>query len=184
MLTFDACVPGFGINEEAAVYTVSTIYYNNSWFGYNKQDTVSNIISNPYNSYFQFLVSGRVSVPCVCLRGHQHMRPFAVLEIAICQFQDVVSKIISTYVKNVFSVDDCFSFTTTMKPGFMLKKHANYNRNYSRHHIISAYRGDCPHNCRNNTFDLKVYHKFNDSVTVYAAKMGENVSPGFNYQSF
>ena len=184
MLTFDACVPGFGINEEAAVYTVSTIYYNHSRFGYNKQYNVSNIITKRYSGYFQFLVSGRVSVPRVCLRGQQHMRPFVVLEIATCQFQDVVSKRISTFVKNVFSVDDCFSFTTTMKPGFMLIKHDNYTRNYSRHHIITAYRGDCPYNCRNNTFDLKVYHKFNDSVTVYAAKMGENVSPGFNYQSF
>ena len=74
--------------------------------------------------------------------------------------------------------------TTLMKPGSVLTKHENYNRNYSRHQIITSFRGDCPHKCSNNSFDLKVYHKFNDSVAVYAAKIGEKISPGFNYQSF
>ena len=181
---FEDCVPGFGIEEDTAAYTVSTIYYNHLRFGYNKQNNVSNIITKRYNSYIQYLVSGRVSIPRVCLRGQKLVRPFLVLEIATCEFFNEFSQRFSTFVKNVYSLGNCFNYSTTMKPGSMLIKHENYNHNYSRHHIMTAYRGDCPHNCRNNSFDLKVYHKFNDSVAVYAAKIGEKVSTGFNYQSF
>ena len=88
-------MPGFGMNEEDAVYTVSTTYYNHSRFGYNKQDNVSNIITKRYSGYFQYLVSGRVSVPRVCLGGQQHVRPFVVLELATCGFFHVVSQILS-----------------------------------------------------------------------------------------
>ena len=49
---------------------------------------------------------------------------------------------------------------------------------------MTTYRGDCPRDCRNHSFDLKVYHKFNDSVAMYAAKIGEQIPTGFNYQSF
>ena len=185
MPMFEDCVPGFGLNEEDAVYTVSTTYYNHSRFGYNKQDNVSNIITNKFNSYFQYLVSGRVSIPRVCLRGQQHVRPFIVLEMATCGFLAVVGQIIELALKDyLYSLDNCLNHTILMKPGSMLMKHENYNHNYSRHQIITAYRGNCPHNCSNNSFDLKVYHKFNDSVAVYAAKIGEKVSTGFNYQSF
>ena len=91
MPMFEDCVPGFGMNEEDAVYTVSTTYYNHSRFGYNKQDNVSNIITKRYSGYFQYLVSGRVSVPRVCLGGQQHVRPFVVLELASCGVLHVVS---------------------------------------------------------------------------------------------
>ena len=182
--TFDDCVPGFGIDEDIAVYNVSTIYYDHSRLGYNKENSVSNKITRRFNEYFQYLVSGRVSIPRVCLRGQQYFRPYLVLEIASCHFIHFASETMCSSLRNYYAMHDYFNSTTTLKPGSIFIKHENYSHNYSRHHIITTYQGDCPRNCSNLSFDLKVYHKFNDSVAVYEAKIGETIPTGFNYQSF
>ena len=183
--TIDDCVPGTGTNEDTASYTVTTLHYTHSRFGYNEEKHVSNIIKdNSFTHMFQFLVRANVSLPCACLQERGNLRSYMKIYIAMCWFDTFFSARRSFPVETIFSLDHCLNYTTQMEPPSTLIKHENYTNNYSRHHILTSYPEYCPNRCRNNSFDLKIYRKYKDRVDIYSAKIGEKVSIELNYQSF
>ena len=182
--SMDDCVPGFDTDDFTALYNISVIYYTHSRLGYNKKITFSDTISKPFETSFQYIVSGNVSIPGVCM-GQKNYRPYMNLKIASCRILlHQRHHILRSQYSNVLAVGDCFNESLTFEPSSIIIKHENYKLNYSRHHIITSYHMDCPNACRNYSFDLKVYRKFKDRVDVYSAKIGEEISTELNHQGF
>ena len=139
----DECVPGFGINQDTAIYNISAIYYTHSRVGYKIKAKFSDVSSKPFRHLFQYLVSGNVSLPSICFSGEDNFRPNMNIFISTCTSFLNVSK--HCRAANIYTVDNCFDIVLPMKPSFILIKHENYTINYSRHHIITSYHEDCPH---------------------------------------
>ena len=191
----DDCAPGTGTTDTTASYTVSTIEYTHARFGYNikkhnsgRMHDSGRITVDRFKHLFQYLVSANVSLPRLCFQRIISLRSYMRVYIAICQFNDLFQDELSLPVHNIFSLDNCINHTTRMKPNSLLIRHENYTINYPRHHIITSYAEYCPHRCRNHSFDLKIYRKFdnydNDRVDMYSAKIGEKISTQLTYDTF
>ena len=84
----DDCIPGFGINQHLAIYNISAIYYTNQRYGYHYKVTFSKIISKSFRQYYQFFVSGNVSLPRICFRGRNNFSLYMRIRISTCRSSD------------------------------------------------------------------------------------------------
>ena len=135
---------------------------------------------------FQYLVSGNVSIPRVCLQRTLSLRSYMKVYIETCRFDEMFSSKSNIAVENVYSLDNCINHITHMTPNSILISHDNYTTNYPGHHIITSYPEACPRRCRHLSFDLKIYRKFDDDgdrVDVYSARIGEMISTQRTYDS-
>ena len=178
--SIDDCVPGFGVSSDTTMYNFSALYYTHTRLGIIKKLSVSKKIFGPaFGQAFQYLVSGYISLPVFCKRRRQNAKMAVRLRIATCRNNR------QNFINNINVIEEgCLPVQLPISPSNLLIYHEKYARNYSRHLFLTAYDSKCHHSCRNYTFILKVYRKFQDRVDMYSAEIGETVSTGFNHQGF
>ena len=184
--TSEECVPGYGnLPKVGGYYNIfSVLYYNNTHFGKYTRRAISKLFYEKSKLFFQYLVSANVSLPLLCVKGAPFLRLSLKFLIATCHLDLKQHKeIVVNPVLNVVVMSKaCEQQWRRVKSSDIVIYHEYYNMNYSGHHIATGYEDNCPVRCKNYTYTLKVYHKFNNRVSEYSANVGDYVFTGMNHQ--
>ena len=190
--TGDKCVTGFGSKGERFI-NVSTLSYTNSQMGRNETEftTISiheGLIYNGFSRFFEYLISAEINLPLLCQTGNPFWKPNFKLKIATCLgelYLPGMHGVMPLSVNKIVGMtkpceNNLFwfgSFDTVIY-------HEDYNKNHTGYHIDVDYGDNCPAICKNYTYTLKVYHRYNNRVYIYSANVGDYMLTEMNHQGF
>ena len=185
----DKCVPGFGGKGKRFI-NVSTLSYNNSQFGRTTFSIDEVLWYDKFSRFFEYLIRADINLPLLCQTDNQFLKPIFTLKISTCLGE------LGLYTPRMYgvmplSVNKIVGMTKPCENSIfwfgsfdIVIYHEDYNKNHTGYHIDVDYGDNCPAICKNYTYTLKVYHRYNNRAFIYSANVGDYIFTKMNHQGF
>ena len=182
--SFYKCIAYLGITMSHLKYNLTAIEVINWPLGHRRNLNIYRSISDILLMKSEYLISAALSLPYICLAESRKKQMGIELRIASCGYSDAILQLIITPALGMHMfASECygvtFSLNRTESPNLIYKEDPTVN--YTATYIRTYYGGRCPVECRNFTYSVFIWDRFNKTVVELTANIGEILFTGFHF---